>query len=190
MNLSCSCVPQRTSSPRYGIAPEARDERQQQQLLHEAHRRMRRHLERAELDEPEPPCRPVGRVELVDAELGAMRVAGHVDQEIAEQPIDEPRRRLRRLLHLRERELELVERVVPRLVDSRRLARRPDEHAREEVRQRRVIAAKTRSGSGAGRAGGGTGCRPRVAPPSTTWLPPPVPVCRPSSMNFSVTSRV
>jgi hypothetical protein len=25
-----------------------------------------------------------------------------------------------------------------------------------------------------------------VAPPSVTWLPPPVPVWRPSSMNFSV----
>ena len=29
-----------------------------------------------------------------------------------------------------------------------------------------------------------------VAPPSTKWLPPPVPVWRPSSMNFSVDSRV
>jgi hypothetical protein len=28
-----------------------------------------------------------------------------------------------------------------------------------------------------------------VAPPRTMWLPPPVPVCRPSSMNFSVPSR-
>ena len=28
-----------------------------------------------------------------------------------------------------------------------------------------------------------------VAPPRTIWLPPPVPVCRPSSMNFSVASR-
>ena len=29
-----------------------------------------------------------------------------------------------------------------------------------------------------------------VAPPSTKWLPPPVPVWRPSSMNFSVDRRV
>src|SRR5574341_1257314 len=28
-----------------------------------------------------------------------------------------------------------------------------------------------------------------VGPPSVTWLPPPVPVWRPSSMNFSVPSR-
>ena len=53
---------------------------------------MRRHLERAELDEAEAARRPVGRIQLVDADLGAVRVAGHVDQEIAEQPIDEPRR--------------------------------------------------------------------------------------------------
>ncbi|MNT08795.1 hypothetical protein D3C72_1435490 [compost metagenome] len=29
-----------------------------------------------------------------------------------------------------------------------------------------------------------------VAPPSTKWLPPPVPVWRPSAMNFSVDRRV
>ena len=28
-----------------------------------------------------------------------------------------------------------------------------------------------------------------VGPPMTTWFPPPVPVCRPSSMNFSVLNR-
>jgi hypothetical protein len=37
-----------------------------------------------------------------------------------------------------ERDFELVERIVPRLVDPRRLAGRPDEQAREQVAQRRV----------------------------------------------------
>ena len=122
-----------------GHAPEARDEREQQQLLREAHARVRRHLERAELDEAEPAGRAVGRIELVDADLGAMRVARHVDQQVAEQPIDEPWRRLRRLRDLRERELELVERIVASFVDPRRLARRADEHAREQIRQRRMM---------------------------------------------------
>jgi hypothetical protein len=36
---------------------------------------------------------PVGRVELVDAELGAVGVAGGVDEQVAEQPIHEPGRR-------------------------------------------------------------------------------------------------
>ena len=40
---------------------------------------------------------------------------------------------------LRERDLELVDAVVPRLVDARRLARRADEQSREQVRQRRVV---------------------------------------------------
>ena len=71
---------------------------------------MRRHLERAELDQAEPARRPVRRVQLVDAELGAVRVAGHVDQQIAEQPVDEPRRRgCDRLIGTCcERDLELV----------------------------------------------------------------------------------
>ena len=34
----------------------------------------------------------VGRIQLVDAELGAMRVAGHVDQQVAEHAIHQPRR--------------------------------------------------------------------------------------------------
>ena len=49
--------------------------------------------------------------------------------------------------------------------------------------------ASSRPGCAAGRAGAGPGCRRGSAPPRTTWLPPPVPVCRPSSMNFSVASR-
>ena len=40
--------------------------------------------------------------------------------------------------HLRQRDLELVERVVARLVDARRLAGRADEQAGEQVGQRRV----------------------------------------------------
>ena len=80
-----------------GLAPKTRDERQQQQLLHEAHARVRRHLEGAELDEAEPARGPIRRIQLVDADLGAMRVAGDVDQQIAEQAVDEPgRRRARR----------------------------------------------------------------------------------------------
>ena len=38
-----------------------------------------------------------------------------------------------------ERDLQLVQRVVPRLVDARMLAGRADEQAREQVRQRRVV---------------------------------------------------
>jgi hypothetical protein len=64
----------------------------------------------AQLDEPEASARRLRRVQLVDAELGAVRVAGHVDEEMAEDPVHLPggtassawRQR-------RERDLELVE---------------------------------------------------------------------------------
>ena len=42
------------------------------------------------------------------------------------------------LRHLRERDLELVQRLVARLVDARRLAGRPDEQAGEQIGERRV----------------------------------------------------
>ena len=84
-----------------------------------AHARMRRHLERAELDQPEAPGRAVGRVELVDADLGAVRVAGHVDQQVAEDAVDEPWRyaALRRVGDLLQRDFHLEERFVTRFVE-------------------------------------------------------------------------
>ncbi len=64
----------------------------QQQLLRQAHPRVRRHLERPELDQSQPAGRGIGRVQLVDAELGPVRVARHVDQQMAKDAVDEPRR--------------------------------------------------------------------------------------------------
>ena len=92
MNRSCSVVSQSTSCVVVRLLPEPRHQRPQQQLLREAHPRVRRHLERAELDQPQPAGRRVGRVQLVDAELGAVRVARDVDQQMAEHAIDQPRR--------------------------------------------------------------------------------------------------
>ena len=88
-----------------------------------------------------------------------------------------------------ERDLELVEQVLPRLVDARRLAGRPDEQAGEQIGQRRMPLpiedqALEQIGPAQERAVGRAS-----APPSTTWLPPPVPVWRPSIMNLSVPSR-
>jgi hypothetical protein len=121
------------------LAPEPGHQRPEQQLLGEAHARVRRHFERAELDESQPPSGAVGRIELVDADLGAMRVAGHIDEQIAEQPVDDPDRRAEALRrHLRERNLELVQLVVAGFVQPRRLTGRPDEQAREQIRKRRM----------------------------------------------------
>ena len=55
--------------------------------------------------------------------------------------VDQPRRAVARagLRHLAERDLELVDAVLARLVDARRLARGSDEQPREEVRERRMV---------------------------------------------------
>ena len=57
------------------MIPEAADERAQQELLREAHARVRRHFEAAQLEQAEPAGGAVGRVEFIDAEFRAMRVA-------------------------------------------------------------------------------------------------------------------
>ena len=119
------------------LAPEPRDQRAQQQLLRKAHARVGGHLERAELDEAEPAGRAIGRIELVDADLRAMGVAGDVGEQIAEQAVHHPQRRLvawRR--RLRERDLQLVKLIVARLVEPRRLTGRADEEAGEQKRKR------------------------------------------------------
>ena len=72
------------------VLPETRDDGAHQQLLREAHARIGRHLEAAELDQPEPAGRAVGREQLVDADFRAVRIAGDVGQQVAEQPVDQP----------------------------------------------------------------------------------------------------
>ena len=66
------------------LAPEPGHQCADQQLLGEAHARVGWHLERAELDQPEPAGDAVGRIELVDADFRAMGVPGDVDQQVAE----------------------------------------------------------------------------------------------------------
>ena len=70
-----------------------------------------------------------------------MRVAGHVDEQMAEQAIDEPWRHaaVAGLGDLRKRDLHLIERLVARFIDARRLARRPDEQSGEEIGERGVV---------------------------------------------------
>ncbi len=162
------------------FAPEARDERCEAAAAASRLMRACGGISNARSSSrPRRPVAAVGRIELVDAELGAMRVAGHVDEQVAEQ---RDRRSHGGVLappcrcELPERDLEFVQRVVARLVDARRLRGRSDEQAREQIRERRMVVPVARAGSAADRAGAGTASRARVAPPSTKWLPPPVPV--------------
>ena len=68
-----------------------------------------------------------------------MRVARGVDQQVAEDAVDQPWRRLLARFDLAEGDLELVQRIVARLVDARMLAGRADEQAGEQVGQRWVV---------------------------------------------------
>ena len=125
-----------------------RQQSAQQELLRHAHALMRRHLEGAQLQETTSAAGAVGRIQLVDAELGAMGVAGAVDQDVAEQAIDQPGRdravagvveRVADLVDLGHRDFELVHLIAARFVDARVLAGRADEEPREQVRQRRMV---------------------------------------------------
>ena len=125
------------------LLPELRDEPAQQQMLREAHLRVRRHFKRAHLDETEPARAAFRRVKFINGKLGAMRVAAGINQQISEQPVHQPRRRLAELanlfVHFLERDIEFVKRIVARLVNARRLRRRADEQTAEQPAQRRMI---------------------------------------------------
>ena len=144
-----------------GLAPEARHQGAQQQLLRQAHARVRRHLEGAQLQQAQAPRRAVRREELVDAELGAVGVAGDVDEQVAQGAVHQPGRHVARFrcgrrtrytcrlsggaphpgvpLQLRQRDLQFVDLIVARLVDAWGLAGGADEQAAEQVAQRGVV---------------------------------------------------
>ena len=128
----------------HGPLGEHRDEAADEQRLHEGELGMRRHLEAAQLEQSEPATAPVRAVQLVDAELGAVRVAGEVGQQVPERPVDDPREQAPALgpggepAHLFERDLHLVHGLGPALVEARRLARRADEPAREQIGETRM----------------------------------------------------
>jgi len=105
-----------------------------------------RHLEAAELEQTEPAPERIGAVELVDAELGPVGVAGDVGEQVAERAVDHPGPVLGVIVilvgeagDLGKGDLELVQVFWPALVHPRRLAGRADEPPGEQVGQRRVV---------------------------------------------------
>ena len=185
-------VPDQRGAQRF--VPEPRHQRAHQQRLHHRHAQMRRHLEAAQLQEAEPAARAVGAVELVDAELGAMGVAGDVGEQVPQRAVGHPGVRWRAWRRsqagdLGERDLEFVERLGAALVDPRRLRRGADESARRTGRTATGGAASRSAARPAGPGGAAAASRPVSIPPSVMWLPPPVPPCVPSMSNDSVDSR-
>ena len=123
-----------------GFLPEPANERPDKKLLGQAHARIRGHFKAPHFDEAQPAGGRVGRVEFVDAELGAVGVTTRVDEEVAEQAVDHPgRHRGAGRRHLAEGHLQLMERVMAGLVDARGLAGGSDEEAAENPTERRVV---------------------------------------------------
>src|SRR5208283_4689359 len=139
-----------------GKFPETRNYRAQKQVLREAHARVRRHLEGAQLQQAEPSRAALGRVEFIDAKLGAVRVAGGIDQQVPKKAIHEPGRnrsgggagprapRGKLPVQLLEGDLQLIQRIVPGLIHPRVLAGGADELAGKQKRERRMILPETK----------------------------------------------
>jgi len=92
--------------------------------LRKAHAWVRWHLEAAEFHQTQTTCGTVGRAELVVAVLGAVGVAGHVDQAVAQQAVSEPWRRRVACAwrsNLVQRDFQLLKAVVAGFVDARGL---------------------------------------------------------------------
>ena len=111
--------------------PESGNQTADQQLLHQTHAGVRRHLKASQLQQTKTITAGVGRVELVDAKLCPVRVAGHVDEQMAEHSVSRPGRVVAELGDLPEGKFQLVQAVVARLVHSRSLACRAEERATE-----------------------------------------------------------
>src|SRR5262249_10516339 len=106
--------------------------------------RVRGHLEGAQLNQALPAVGSGWVEQLVDADFGAMRVAGQIHQEMAKQQIRHPRGSLVSRFRKRtaERQLQLCERLVGGLVDARSLGGGADEQSGEEIRERGVMLQK------------------------------------------------
>src|SRR5882724_646018 len=73
-----------------GLFPEPGDETAKQQLLGKAHAGVGRHLESAHFEEPQASAAAFGRIKLINAEFGAVRVSSSVYQQVAEEAIHQP----------------------------------------------------------------------------------------------------
>ena len=72
------------------FAPELAHESTQEEMLRQAHARVRRHLESAHLNQSQAAAAALRREKLVDAELGTMRVAAGVDKQVPEETVHQP----------------------------------------------------------------------------------------------------
>ena len=117
-----------------GTLPHCCHQRPHNELREQADPHMRGHLKGAQFHQPPLAAGSVGGKELVDAEFCPVGVAGQIDQQVAEHPIDKPRGTLRpRGPQFLQRDLQFVEAFMTGLVDAGRLAGGTDERAGKEI---------------------------------------------------------
>ena len=112
------------------LLPEDAHQRPHQQHLQQVHPEVRSHLERSQLQQPQPQTLPLRRKHLIDAELRPMRISRDIHQQITKQSVDDMRRTLAPI-QLAERDLQLVQRIHARFIHPRILTRRPHIHPRK-----------------------------------------------------------
>ena len=62
--------------------PEPRNERTNQQLLHQTHLSVGWHFKASQLEQAKPSGWAIRRIQLIDTELRAMRITSNIDQDI------------------------------------------------------------------------------------------------------------
>ena len=123
-----------------GTLPHCCHQRPHNELREQADPHMRGHLKGAQFHQPPLAAGSVGGKELVDAEFCPVGVAGQIDQQVAEHPIDKPWGNLRAGgPQFLQRDLQFVEAFMTSFVDAGRLAGGADERAGKEIRERRVV---------------------------------------------------
>ena len=170
---SCSAVPQRIRLPSNGTFQNMQTSARTSSICRSPMRMLRRHLKGAQFEQAESKPEAFRRKQLVDAELGAMRVAGYIGQQVSKQSIDDIRGTIARGQMAETRLRVRTARPCaphPRADTGwwvRRTCRKKDTTATDDSARKRPCCA-------ADRAGAGSGCPQAVAPPITMWLPPPV----------------
>ena len=98
-----------------------------------------------------------------------MRVAGEIDQQVAEDAVHQPRRAvaLAAVRNQLEGDFQFIQAVGARLVDARRLAGGADEMAGKQIRQRRMIEPVADQAAQQIGPAQERDCPPASVPPST-----------------------
>src|SRR5450756_395811 len=116
------------SPPAYQAAfkrtlPECRNQRPDQEQLHQPHSHMGNHLERSQFKQSKPQPKTLRRIELIGAELGSMGISRNIHQQISKQSIDDPGSTIV-CGKVTKRNFQLVQSVRPGLVNAWILAGR------------------------------------------------------------------